>query len=81
MDTSFRSVFHRAKDKAGASKEIPPHYGRNWLITRLAEAGATPKEIGAVLGQSDLSIIVGVYMKVREARPAELMSHVSVPIT
>lgn len=81
MDTSFRSVFHRAKAKAGASEEITPHYGRNWLITRLAEAGATPKEIGAVLGQSDLSTIVGVYMKVRETRPAELMSRVSVPIT
>lgn len=77
MDTSFRSSFHLAKKKAGAPEEITPHYGRNWLITRLAETGATPKEIGRILGQEDVSTIVGVYMKVRESRPAELMSRVS----
>lgn len=77
MDTSFRSSFHLAKKKAGAPDEITPHYGRNWLITRLAETGATPKEIGRILGQEDVSTIVGVYMKVRESRPAELMSRVS----
>lgn len=77
MDTSFRSMFNRARDRAGANPEITPHYGRNWLITRLAESGATPKEIGAVLGQEDVSTIVGVYMKVRETRPVELMAQVS----
>lgn len=77
MDTSFRSIFNRAKQSAGAPMEITPHYGRNWLITRLAEAGATPKEIGRVLGQEDVSTIVGVYMKVRESRPAELMSRIT----
>ncbi|AZA09322.1 tyrosine-type recombinase/integrase [Corynebacterium pseudopelargi] len=78
LDTSFRSMFHRAKDKAGVCSDITPHYGRNWLITRLAEQGATPKEIGRILGQTDVSTIVGVYMKVREHRPAELMEAVNV---
>lgn len=76
MDTSYRSHFHRAKDRAGVTARITPHYGRNWLITRLAEAGATPKEIGRILGQEDVSTIVGVYMRVRESRPAELMKRV-----
>lgn len=78
LDTSFRSVFNNAKRKAGAPEEITPHYGRNWLITRLAEAGATPKEIGRVLGQEDVSTILDVYMRVREHRPAELMSRIEV---
>lgn len=75
MDTSFREAFKRAVRRAGAPTEITPHYGRNWLITRLAESGATPTEIGRVLGQEDLSTIVQVYMKVRETRPAELMEN------
>lgn len=77
LDTSFRNVFNRAREVAGAASEITPHYGRNWLITRLAEAGATPAEIGRILGQEDLSTIVNVYMRVRESRPAELMARVS----
>lgn len=77
MDTNFRNVFNRARELAGAASEITPHYGRNWLITRLAEAGATPAEIGRILGQEDLSTIVNVYMRVRESRPAELMARVS----
>lgn len=76
MDTSFRSVFNRARDKANVDPEITPHYGRNWLITRLAEAGATPKEIGRILGQEDVSTIVGVYMRVWEQRPSELMKKI-----
>lgn len=76
MDTSFRSVFSLARDKANVDPEITPHYGRNWLITRLAEAGATPKEIGRILGQEDVSTIVGVYMRVREQRPADLMNKI-----
>lgn len=78
MDTSFRSMFERAKAKAGAPAEITPHYGRNWLITRLAESGATPKEIGRILGQDDITTIINVYMKVREQRPMELMSRISI---
>lgn len=81
MDTSFRSVFHRAKNKAGVSSEITPHYGHNWLITRLAEQQATPTEIGRILGQSDLSTILHTYMRVREHRPGELMAAVSIEST
>ncbi|AKK11746.1 tyrosine-type recombinase/integrase [Corynebacterium uterequi] len=55
FDTSYRSVFNRAKARAGITKPLTPHYGRVYIITRLAEAGATPKEIGAILGQSDVS--------------------------
>ena len=77
FDTSYRSVFNRAKQRAGVTKLITPHYGRNYIITRLAEAGATPKEIGRILGQEDVSTIVGVYMRVRETRPVELMQRVN----
>lgn len=77
MDTSFRSVFNRARKAAGVREGITPHYGRNWLITRLAELGATPKEIGAILGQEDLSTILNIYMKVRAERPADLMARLS----
>lgn len=76
FDTSFRSIFNRAKSKAGITKEITPHYGRVYLITRLAEAGATPKEIGRILGQEDVSTIVNVYMRAREPRVTELMSRI-----
>lgn len=76
MDTVYRNYFYSARDRAGVTARITPHYGRNWLITRLAEAGATPKEIGRILGQEDVSTIVGVYMRVRESRPAELMKRI-----
>lgn len=76
FDTSYRSVFNRAKQRAGIDKPITPHYGRNFIITRLAEAGATPREIGRILGQEDVSTIVNIYMKSREARPVELMRRV-----
>lgn len=76
LDNSFRAAFNKARDTAGSPAEITPHYGRNWLITRLAEVGATPKEIGAVLGQEDVSTIVGTYMRVREHRPGELMGRI-----
>lgn len=66
MGTSYRSVLNQARDAAGAPAEIMPHYGRNWLITRLPEAGATLKEIGSILGQEDVSTIVNVYMRVRQ---------------
>ena len=56
---------------------IGPHSGRRWVITRLAEVGATPKEIGKLLGQKDLDTILAVYMKAREARVTSLMRAVS----
>lgn len=74
FDTSYRSIFYRAKDKAGIEDDLTPHYGRVYLITRLAEAGATPREIGAILGQEDVSTIVNTYMRARQSRPKTLMS-------
>lgn len=65
FDTSFRSVLQRAGERAGVKKKVTPHYGRNWLITYLAEAGATPVAIGRALGQTDLKTITEIYMKVR----------------
>lgn len=77
MDTSYRSVLGRVKEATGVSKKIGPHSGRRWCITRLAEVGATPKEIGKFLGQRDLDTILDVYMKAREARVTTLMRAVS----
>lgn len=74
--TGFRARLKTAKRTAGVRMDITPHYGRNWLITELAEQGATPKEIGRIMGQDDVSTIVNTYMKVRESRPAELMRRV-----
>lgn len=76
MDTSYRSVLGRAKERAEVCMDIDPHCGRNWLITRLAEQGAHLKEIGRLLGQEDISTILGVYMKVREGRVDTLMDRV-----
>ena len=77
MDTSYRSILNRVKRRAGVDAGINPHTGRNWLITRLAEQGAHLKEIGALLGQDDVSTILDVYMKVRSGRTDELMERVS----
>lgn len=77
FDTSFRSTFDTARKKAGITRKITPHFGRNWLITRLAEAGATPAEIGRLLGQSDVQTIVGTYMKVNAERPTKIMGLVN----
>lgn len=65
LDTSFRSRLATAKRKAGVTAEFTPHYGRNLLVTLLAEQGATPAEIGRILGQRDLTTITETYMKVR----------------
>ena len=73
FDTSFRSVFGRARTAAGVRSDLTPHHGRNYLITLLAERGATPKEIGELLGQEDIGTIIGVYMKTRDARKRGLM--------
>lgn len=77
MDTSYRSILARVKRRAGVSPDINPHTGRNWLITRLAEQGAHLKEIGALLGQDDVTTILDVYMKVRPGRTDTLMDRVS----
>lgn len=81
MDTSYRSVLERAEVRAGVTTAIDPHCGRNWLITRLAEQGAHLKEIGRLLGQDDVSTILGVYMKVRAGRTTTLMDAVNKTIT
>ncbi|MFW9097717.1 tyrosine-type recombinase/integrase [Corynebacterium striatum] len=81
MDTSYRSVLARAKEKAGVCADIDPHCGRNWLITRLAEQGAHLKEIGTLLGQDDVATILDVYMKVRAGRTGLLMDKVSATLT
>lgn len=74
MDTSFRSVLIRAAEKAGVARRVHPHSGRRWITTRLAETGATPAEIGSILGDTDLSTITHIYTSVRQTRPRELMS-------
>lgn len=77
MDTSFRSSLGRARKAAGVETAITPHYGRNWLITHLAEQGATPAEIGEVLGQTDLKTITEIYMKVRAENVSKVMGRVN----
>lgn len=81
MDTSYRSVLNRAKERAGVPMEIDPHCGRNWLITRLAEQGAHLKEIGRLLGQDDVATILDVYLKVRATRTTTLMEKVNASVT
>ena len=77
MDTSYRSVFNRARDAAGLPDDLHPHVGRDWLITRLAEGGATPKEIGAITGQEDVATVLNTYMQVRAQRPEDMMRRVA----
>lgn len=74
MDTSLRNRMQKAREKAGITETITPHFGRNWLITYLAEHGATPAEIGHLLGQTDLKTVTEVYMKVRPDRAAAMMA-------
>ncbi|MCS4492149.1 site-specific integrase [Corynebacterium sp. ES2715-CONJ3] len=81
VDTSYRSRLSTAETKAGVTTEIDPHCGRNWLITRLAEQGAHLKEIGKLLGQTDLNTITQVYMKVRAGRTDTLMAKVDATLT
>ncbi|KAB1502741.1 tyrosine-type recombinase/integrase [Corynebacterium sp. 320] len=75
--TSMRNILARAKDRAGVTAKITPHYGRNWLITHLAQNGATPAEIGQVLGQTDLKTITEVYMKVSPEHTRTVLAKVS----
>lgn len=69
LDTSYRSILNRAKKRAGYEDlRITPHYGRNWVITTLAEAGMPIPAIGEFLGQRDLRTITEVYMRVTDKR-------------
>ncbi|WP_192930086.1 tyrosine-type recombinase/integrase [Corynebacterium sp. 366] len=77
MDTMMRKIFARALERAGVKANLTPHCGRNWLITHMAMEGATPAEIGQVLGQSDLKTITETYMKVRDDRPRDVLNRVS----
>lgn len=77
FDTSFRSRLQEAREAAGVQTRITPHIGRNWLITHLAEKGATPAEIGKVLGQKDLRVITEVYMKVRDDNVQTVLGRVN----
>lgn len=63
MDTTYRSRLAIARQKAGVTKPISPHYGRVWLITALVEAGLTIPAVGEILGQRDLRTITEVYMR------------------
>ena len=77
-DTSYRSILDRAKKRAGYEKmTITPHYGRNWTITTLAEAGMPIPAIGEFLGQRDLRTITEVYMRATEDRKAEVLQQVN----
>ncbi len=77
MDTSYRSALKAAKDRAGHEEvRITPHYGRNWIITQLAEAHMTPMAIGLILGQRDLKTITEVYMRATEAKTRSILDEV-----
>lgn len=80
MDTSLRSVLDRARKAAGVEQPVTPHYGRNWLIAHLAESGATPAEIGYLLGQTDLKTITEVYMKVRPENVTAVLGRVGMAL-
>ncbi|WP_315537747.1 tyrosine-type recombinase/integrase [Corynebacterium matruchotii] len=77
LDTSYRSVLHRAKTRAGITERISPHYGRVWLITALVEQGMTIPAIGELLGQVDLKTITEIYMRTSNARRQEALQRVS----
>lgn len=77
LDTSYRSVLHRAKTRAGITERISPHYGRVWLITTLVEQGMTIPAIGELLGQVDLKTITEIYMRTSDARRQEALQRVS----
>lgn len=64
LDTTARKVLTAARERAGVDWRLTPHSGRRWLTTFLAERRFTPKAIGQVLGQSDLSTVTEIYMRV-----------------
>lgn len=73
FDTSYRKTLEGMRERAGITSRVHPHAGRRWITTRLAESGATPAEIGQVLGDKDLTTIMQTYTQVRQSRPRELM--------
>lgn len=73
-DTSYRSVFNRAKKRAGYEDvRITPHYGRVWLITMLAEKGMPIPAIGELLGQVDLKTITEIYMRATSTKKDQVL--------
>lgn len=77
-DTSYRSILERAKKRAGHDDvTVTPHYGRNWVITTLAEAGMPIPAIGEFLGQRDLRTITEVYMRATDDRKASVLDAVN----
>lgn len=76
FDTSYRKTLGDMREQAGITRRVHPHAGRRWIVTRLAEAGATPAEIGQVLGDKDLATITQIYTQVRQGRPRELMDRI-----
>lgn len=81
-DTSYRSILDRAKMRAGhKGVTITPHYGRNWVITTLAEAGMPIPAIGEFLGQRDLRTITEVYMRATDDRKAAVLDAVNATLT
>lgn len=81
FDTSYRKTLEGMRERAGISSRVHPHAGRRWITTRLAEAGATPAEIGQILGDKDLSTIMHTYTQVRQSRPRELMGKIGHTLT
>ena len=78
MDTSYRSIMTRAKERAGHKDvRITPHYGRVWLITTLVEVGIPIPAIGEILGQRDLRTITEIYMRTTEAKKCEVLDSVN----
>lgn len=82
MDTSYRSILNRAKKRAGyEDMHLTPHYGRNWLITTLAEANMPIPAIGEYLGQRDLRTITEIYMRATEDKKSSVLATVNSAFT
>lgn len=80
-DNSYRAYLNKIVADKKLQEGVHPHSGRKWIITRLAEEGAHVREIAAIVGDSDLEVIMAVYMKVNSARPPALMKRVNSSIS
>lgn len=80
-DNAYRAYLNRIVEDKKLQEGIHPHSGRKWLITRLAEQGAHVREIASIVGDSDLAVIMSVYMKVDAERPSKLMKKVNSTIS
>ncbi len=80
-DNGYRAYLNRVVEDKKLQEGIHPHSGRKWLITRLAEQGAHVREIASIVGDSDLEVIMSVYMKVDAERPSKLMKKVNSTIS